>query len=899
MDVGADVPVDASAACPAYAVRPDGGCCGGGLGWAGDQCAMAGPPECAGTVFSNPTACVPRWCWSGLTWDDKPCATGTAGCFLGGRTCSDGDLQGPGSCPVGTRPTAAGECALLGRDATVTAADVLQPLPPPTTPQPPRVCTEESTGFVRECKPGEAGCPVGEERDPQAQGQCRPLLGTDLLCPPGFVQVPAADPDDLPACAPDPGDCGTDPFGGVQDGPKTRFVDASFVGKSSGQRAAPFTSVGAALVDLPEGGTIAVAAGQYPEPLNILHPVDVVGRCAALTTLAPPFQVGITVLAAAAGGARIRRITIDATTTGMTVNNANPVAIERAVIRAQDVALLVGSASTVNVRDSLFVANSPTFADAVGGQGIHCAGKSAKATLERVRISNFRAMGLHVSAAGAVTATDVLVTDINPTGNANVDGNGIVVGSAGQLDLRRARLFKTRAEGMYAWESGSTLVARQVLVDTTAVRPFNGQDGQGLLSLNGTLRLENARIVYSHASGIDVRGSGAVATLRGVRVAHTRPPDAAGPGGEGLLVHQAAHVTAQDMWFEDNRDAGIAVEGDGSVLLAERTLVAATRPAGPGFITGVGVDLSGGAMLRARWLWLSDNATAGVYAAGQGTAGYVEDFLCLGTVGGAKIQDFGPGLLVDDGAQVRATRGRIVGSEGVGVSVAGLNSRLDLSDFVISGTLPQSETKDFGIGLVQQTGSIVHLAAVRLVGNRGVGILVHGEASRLTGHGVVVDGTEVRESDGGGGHGIYAAGAGEAELEGLLVAANRSTGLAADHARLVVDRGVVRDTHFAPLVSPDLVLGEQLADGVVASVANWLQLTRCLIAGNQRAAVLVDATPAALVSQCVLSGGTYGLVKQHGAALTEQGTTVYGASQQDHAGDSGLAVPNPPKLAAP
>ncbi|MSQ83451.1 MAG: DUF1565 domain-containing protein [Myxococcales bacterium] len=136
-------------------------------------------------------------------------------------------------------------------------------------------------------------------------------MGTSLICPSGFVQTPPTEAGALPGCAPDPAACGSDAFGGVAEGQHVAFVDGAFGGSSTGSRAAPFVTIGQAIANLPQGGTIAVAAGTYTGKLEWAAPIDLRGRCPALVVLTTAGSANIIrVETAKAAGSRVADLTL-------------------------------------------------------------------------------------------------------------------------------------------------------------------------------------------------------------------------------------------------------------------------------------------------------------------------------------------------------------------------------------------------------------------------------------------------------------------------------------------------------------------------------------------------------------------------------------------------------------
>ena len=361
-------------------------------------------------------------------------------------------------------------------------------------------------------------------------------------------------------------------------------------------------------------------------------------------------------------------------------------------------------------------------------------------------------------------------------------------------------------------------------------------------------------------------------------------------------MRTGATVIAQDMELQDNQESALFVTGATSLLQAKRVEVAATQPAKPQKDLGIGVQVTAGAKALLEDVRITGGHEAGLEVEGAGSQAVASRPVIDQVAADVFGKSIGAAVYAFHGAVVHVAHARFSAVTTTAVIALNPNTLVRLYDVAIDGTLPQPVTHDFGVGIAAQLGAELQLAAVRVAGCRGAGVIAHGEGTQLSAFGLVVEGSEVRMSDGGGGHGVYVADGAKAYLEAALIVHNRSTGLAADHAALIADRCVVRDTTYAPLVLPDLKLGQQLADGLVAAAATALSVQRSLFANNARAAVLIDATLAATLARTVVSGGLYGVVTQHGSSVQSLNNAVFGASLQNRAGDAGLAVPAAPKL---
>ncbi len=871
---------------------PGGTCCPTGAAWAQDHCAAVGPPECAATA----TDCAPRWCFGGQSADGADCALTAPDCLPVPHTCTDAELAAKAGCPVGTAPGLGFGCVAAGAalSAAATAASDAVPALPPA--QPPRVCYDPGGDEPRPCASGEMGCRADEVLD--AKGNCVLNVGTDLVCPAGFLPGAPLSAGGLPACAPDPAACGSDQYGGIAQVKGTVFVDASFGGKPKGTRASPFADLAAAAAALPDGGTIAVAAGSYSDSLLPKVPLDVRGRCAALVTLAPATkQPALSVSTTAANGTRLSGVTI----TG-----------GESVLRASDGAkLLVHGVRIANTTSRALLASaggSIAFSDGVvtdvlGASNLSTAGNAVTAeddgshvALLRVRISRAAGSALMARYGATASVTDVVIDDGNPTAQVNGLGTGINAFKGGQIVVYRVRVSLTIGHALSAEEESSSLTGSRVWADRCAAKQTGAPGGYGLLVSKGaSAALAGLRTSGCRSAAVNVYGPGTTLQLTASALTGTRSHIPASSDGGGLVVAGGAKAQISSVWLSDNRAVGIAVTSAGTSLTAIDCVVHGTGAHDLHKGQGYGASVITGAHADFRRVRFSANRGSGVFVADKSSRLVGFDLVCDRTGPDQLPLPSGAGLYVQGEATVRMRGVRMSHSTTFGAVAAGA-ADVQLASLLIEDTLEEPASKDYGLGLVVLQGARVRLMGGRIHAAHGAGVAASDAGTSVAAHGLAVTDTLVRLADGGGGHGIYAAQGAELLLFGALLAGNRSTGVAADHAALTMDRAVVIDTQFAPLVNPDLTLGQQLADGVVAASATHLTLQRLIVANNARAGVLVNATPSGSLQRSVVSGGSFGVVTQQGTTLQKVDVAAYGASQQNRSGDAGLAIPPPPKL---
>lgn len=211
---------------------------------------------------------------------------------------------------------------------------------------------------LTKCSPGDipdvdAGCvPVGilgcepAFVDP-ALGVCLPPSGA---CPAGQLALPVG------GCTPIAlSSCGVGTWGNIVAQPDDIYVNPSFVGSSNGTRAAPFRTLGDALLWSTDGSRIVLAAGVYPSHYGIDWPVLIEGVCPEnVTILGDSPATGALVFQLPPGlVAGIRGVTITGSGPGVVVFEDTSVGIENTRIHdTQQFGVLAFDGSTMVIAQS-------------------------------------------------------------------------------------------------------------------------------------------------------------------------------------------------------------------------------------------------------------------------------------------------------------------------------------------------------------------------------------------------------------------------------------------------------------------------------------------------------------------------------------------------------------------
>lgn len=471
-------------------------------------------------------------------------------------------------------------------------------------------------------------------------------------CPSGSVLDEAADD-----CVPER--CGADRWGLVDRNSSTIHVAPGDDGDGSEER--PFSRIRRGIDEAGDagGGLVVVAAGTYEENLVLGQDhdgVEIVGRCPELVRIdgsgedAPAIHVDW-------GEVQIRGLTISGGQIGLLVGNSG-----------------IGVQILVELEDVSFEENH--------GSGLHATRSGATVRAERCTVSRTlpeeggevgfgivvqvgarliandvlveRNVGVGLLASSPSTAVelrDVRVRDTQPLSDGS-SGTGIDINGGAALTGSGLVLEGNHSSGLLVTDQGTTADLEDVAVRDTQPRP-DDTAGWGVVAQEGASLVARGLLLERNSNfGLLADGAGTVVDLEGATIRDTRHrPD--GTRGLGVIVVGAARLQGRELLLEGNHAVGLFVEGPGTVVALEASVVRDTRLS-PDGLNGVGVAVQGGARLAATGLLLEGNHRGGLLAAHNGTSVDLVDATIRGT-STATNNSTATGLSVQQGASVSAT----------------------------------------------------------------------------------------------------------------------------------------------------------------------------------------------------------------------------------------------------
>ena len=297
-----------------------------------------------------------------------------------------------------------------------------------------------------------------------------------------------------------------------------------------------------------------------------------------------------------------------------------------------------------------------------------------------------------------VTSGSLSVRDAGIVEN---DYTGIWVDYGPSLTLDSCLLDGNAIAGIAAFNSGSELS----LVDTTirnGVADGNGDYGFGMAVSDASLIATSCHVADNATAGIVAIGTAQV-ELRDSSVTDTRHPEG-GSFAAGIEVYGGASLKAESCGVARSETCGVYVEGQGSEVTLVATTIGDTEPDASGG-GGHGVLAMNGASLALRDCEIVGNVSTGVLAIDSGTAVSLQDTRIRDTQSDGH-GNHGYGIQIYGGAALQAESCHLERNTTIGVTASNAGTELRMERTVIKGTLLNADA-GLGSGLHASDGASV------------------------------------------------------------------------------------------------------------------------------------------------------------------------------------------------
>jgi len=501
-----------------------------------------------------------------------------------------------------------------------------------------------------------------------------------------------------------------------------------------GTLATPFESLSRVnWSSLASGSTVALARGSYEGSLPLKSGVRVVGACAAetfLTGLDAPVSAVVTVTSSG-DPAVIENLTIlDPPQTGCIVRDAGRgLRLLGVVIDGAQTFGLAGSSGTIDA-ERIVVQNTRRTAGS-RSTGVY-AGSGATVTIDRAVIADNAEDGLISDEVG----TSLVVT------NTATRGNGLLGLSAirGASASATGAVLEGEGEVAVFTREGSSIDLTDVVIRDTRSGSTRSEGSAIIVAGDAHVTLSRAVLERNRTAAVNAHGDDdrPTLTMSDVVIRDTLPRERDGLFGRAIAAQAGGEIDAARVVLLRNPQ-GAYSGGEGSVLTLTDLVVRDTRAIDDSSIGGRALSAELGGHLDVSSALLADNEEFSVFAGSPGTLVALSDTRIRDTHPRRTDDKFGVAIVVQEGAEVEASRVIATGQSDLGVFASHEGAVLALTDVVVRGTESQVASGEFGHGVQVQTGAAATLTRVRIEDSRGAGLMATGGAAVTLDSVAVVD----------------------------------------------------------------------------------------------------------------------------------------------------------------
>jgi len=706
-----------------------------------------------------------------------------------------------------------------------------------------------------------------------------------------------------------PAACGTGTWGDLGVDESTIYVNIAAAKGGDGSQSAPLTSIQAGLDAAADadGGMVAVAAGTYPEILELGRGHDGVhlaGRCRELVVIdasagdesAPGIHVnaktsevevsGVTVSGAGylgvlvgSGSATLRgSAVVESGYCGVGAyqggSYATALAVEDCQVRGNATlgVLALDAGTSIAIRDAIIQDTQPDDQGDYGyGIGVY---DGASLVAESCVIGDNGAIGVLASDSGtSVSLQDTSIEDTLPREDGEY-GYGIYVLGGASLDAEACQVRDNLSAGVFATDSGTSISLRETAIERTQPDE-TGEGGYGIEVNDGaSLDAEACQVRDNTTLGVLAYDSGTSVTLRETSIEDTLP-DEDGLFGYGINVQAGASLVAEGCQVRRSSTVGALVLDEGTSVTLRETVIEDSLPDESG-MGGYGIFVWRGASLDAEGCQIAGNGSVGLLAFDSGTSVTLQETSIEDTQPDAKGES-GYGIEVHSGANLDAQGCQIRGNTGEGVLAFDSGTSVSLRETAIADTQPR-ENGEGGYGIFLYDGASLEAEDCEVGGNTGLGVLALDSGTSVSLLGTSIEGTHPSET-GLFGYGIQVEGGASLDAEGCQVEGNTGLGLVALDSGTSVS---LRETSIEGTL-PDQ--NGEVGCGVAVWAGASLDAQGCQVVENSSAGVVaIDSGTSVRLRETIIEDTQpdqngvhgYGIMVRDGASLDAEGCEVAG-----------------------
>ena len=471
--------------------------------------------------------------------------------------------------------------------------------------------------------------------------------------------------------------------------------------------------------------------------------------------------------------------------------------------------------------------------------GVSVSGRVAL-DLDGVIVEATEVAGVVASDGAQLTLQSSVVRDTRPRASDDAFGRGLDVQLGARAEVRRTVFASNRGFGVLGSDADTELLLEDTAVRDTQERASDPALGIGLGVRSGArAAVRRALFASNRVIGVFVNGPGSELMLEHSVVKDTRERASDRAFGQGLQVQGGGRAELLHVLIASNRDVGVVGIGVGSELVLQDAVVRDTRERASDGAFGTGLGLESGARAEVFHAVIASNRDLGVLVRGAGTELVLEDAVVRDTRERASDGALGRGLNVQGGARAEVRRAQIASNREVGVAGSGAGTELVLEHAVVRDTRERASGDTLGIGLGLRLGARAEVYHALIASNRWSGVSVFDADTELVLEDAVVRDTREQLSDGDFGPGLTVGFGARAEVRRALIANNRETGIGVFDADLRLEDAVVRDT--------ESVSDGTLGRGLTMELGARAEVRRVLIRRNRELGILASGGDTELV----------------------------------------------------
>ncbi len=675
-----------------------------------------------------------------------------------------------------------------------------------------------------------------------------PAPDTDPACDAGYI-------DDDGECVPIA--CGTGTWGNLEVDESTVYVDINAAEGGDGSEVAPFTSIQAGLDAAGDagGGMVAVAAGSYPETLDLGRPHDGVhlaGRCRELV-----------VIDASVGDESTAGIDVDAETgevelSGVTVQGARYYGV------------LVGS-GTLTIRDSAVVC-----CEYDGVAAYQHGSLPTMLTMEACEVRGNTAVGVGAFDPGtSVTLRRTTIEETQPDEDGEY-GYGIYLASGASLDAEGCEVRENTRAGVILLDPGTSAALRETTIEETQPRE-DGGSGYGIYLFYGaSLDAQGCVVRGNTNAGVVLLDPDTSVALRETIIEDTKPHES-GSYGYGIYASDSASLHAEGCVIGRSNTTGVRAFDAGTSITLRSTTIEDTQPT-ENVEYGYGIHIHDGASLDAQACELRRNTSAGVFAFDPGTSV---------TLRATAIEDtqpdtfgkFGYGIYLSSGASLDAQDCQLGANTILGLSAADFGTTVSLRETTIENTKPRADGAP-GSGGIYVTGEAsLDMDGCAIRANTGMGLYASGSGTSVALRTTTIE-DSMPHADGDFGYGIQVSTGASLDMEGCEVRGCTALGVAASDPGTIV---ALRDSRIVSTMHGEIYT---VGIGIGASRYASIVATAIEVSSNEGPGFyLVHEDTQLGCSGCEVWDNQFaGAAVVNGASLELVGSFIGGTSVEENIG---------------